>query len=219
MTAAEQALELVRDGMTLGLGSGRAASEFVRALGTRVGQGLRIRGVPTSRATATLARQHGIALATLEEVEQLDLAIDGADEVDPQLRLIKGLGAALVREKIVASAARRLIILVGPEKLVDRLGARGVLPIEVIPFGLGLVRRHLCALGYPAAPRLFEGQPLVTDNGNHILDCAVSAIADPAGLEQTLRAIPGVVGTGLFLDPADTVLIGHAGRIEEWHRP
>jgi ribose 5-phosphate isomerase A len=140
-------------------------------------------------------------------VECLELTVDGADEVDPQLNLIKGRGGALVREKIVAASSRRLVILVGTEKLVDTLGEQGVLPVEVVPFGLALCRRRLKELGHSGTLRQDGANTFVTDNGNYILDCKVGAIADPAGLERALHAIPGVVGTGLFLGMAETVLI------------
>src|SRR4051812_29118900 len=135
MTAAERALELVPDGAVVGLGTGRAATAFIVALGERVRAGLRVRGVPTSQASADLAHQLGIPLTTLDEVEAIDVAVDGADEVDPRCDLIKGYGGALVREKIVAAAARQFVVLVGPDKLVAELGARGKLPVEVLPFG------------------------------------------------------------------------------------
>jgi ribose 5-phosphate isomerase A len=215
----EAALAMVPDGAVVGLGSGRAAARFVRALGRRVGEGLRVRAVPTSLATAKLARQLAIALVTLDEIDRIDVAVDGADEVDPQLNLIKGLGGALVREKVVAAAARRLVILVGPEKLVATLGEHGVVPIEVVPFARGYCRRQIEALGYASKVRQFGANPFTTDNGNHILDCQVSAIADPAALELSLRSIPGVVGTGLFLGAADTVLIERGDEVETRARP
>jgi ribose 5-phosphate isomerase A len=172
-----------------------------------VAAGLRVRGVPTSRATRELADRLGIPLTTLEEVDHLDIAIDGADEVDPNLDLIKGKGGALVREMIVAASARRFVVLVGKEKIVQTLGEQGILPVEVVPFALGLCRRRFAALGLAPTPRVKDGQLFVSDNGNYILDCAVKAIADPRALDLALRAIPGVVGTGLFLGMADTVLI------------
>jgi ribose 5-phosphate isomerase A len=207
MTIVERALEQVPDGCVLGLGSGRAATAFVRALGGRVNQGLRVRAVPTSQATATLAAQLGIPMTTFEEVESLDLTVDGADEVDPKLDLIKGLGGALVREKVVAAASKKLIILVGPEKLVPVLGSRGVLPVEVVPFALAPCLRRFHALGFPARPRLAGGSLYVTDNGNHILDCQVPPLPNPGEVEQALRSVPGVVGTGLFLGLAHTVFV------------
>ena len=219
MTIADQALAYVRDGQVLGLGTGRAATAFVEALGQRVQAGLHVRGVPTSQATADLAKKLGIPLTTLADVAELDIAFDGADEVDPQLRLIKGYGGALVREKIVATSAKQFIVLVGPEKLVSVLGSHGKLPIEVVPFGLDLVRRRLLQLGLPAQVRPGTQGPFVTDNGNLILDAQIKPLTDPAALEPQLRSIPGVVGTGLFLGMADVVLIQHPDRVEVRKRP
>lgn len=209
MTIIERALEMIADDCHVGLGSGRAARAFVAALGARVRtSGLKVVGVPTSEETAALARAAGVPLRSLAEVGTLDLAVDGADEVDPRLNLIKGYGHALVREKIVAASSRRLVILVGAEKLVSQLGARGRLPIEVVPFALPLCERRLDALGLTPTPYRQGDALFVTDNGNHILDCHIGPIDDAARLETDLRAIPGVVGTGLFLDMADTVLVG-----------
>jgi ribose 5-phosphate isomerase A len=204
---AAEALRHVASGQVLGLGTGRAASAFVRALGQRVAGGLDVRSVPTSEATAALARGLGIKLLTPDDVEALDLAVDGADEVDPRGDLIKGYGGALVREKVVAYLARRFVVLVGDEKLVPVLGSRGRLPIEVVPFAAAPCRHRLEALGYPAEPRTAAGTPVVTDNGNRLLDCRVGPIADAAALDATLRAIPGVVGTGLFVGMNPTVLV------------
>ena len=156
----------------------------------------------------------GIPLVSLDDVESIDVTVDGADEVDPNLDLIKGLGGALVREKIVASASRRLVIVVGAEKLVSALGEHGVLPVEVVPFGLAWCGRRLAHLGYPATPRQTDGKLFVTDNGNYILDCKTPVLRNPLEVEQLLRAIPGVVGTGLFLGMAHTVLVDDNGRIE-----
>jgi ribose 5-phosphate isomerase A len=209
MTIIERVLELVSNDSRLGLGSGRAAQAFVKALGERLRNGrLRVHGVPTSEETASLARQEGIPLLTLAEAGILDLTVDGADEVDPNLNLIKGYGRALVREKIVAASSRRLIILVGDEKLVPQLGTRGKLPVEVIPFALPLCERRLGELGCRPVPFRQENGLFVTDNGNHILDCQIDPIPDVARLEMDIRAIPGVVGTGLFLGMAETVLVG-----------
>jgi ribose 5-phosphate isomerase A len=212
MTIYERALDFLHDGDTVGLGSGRASSEFIRRLGERVRGGLKVRGLPTSKASEELARQAGIPLVTLAEGMPLAVTVDGADEVSPQLDLIKGYGRALVREKIVAAASSRLVILAGQEKEVPVLGTHGKLPVEVIPFALPLCQARLEALGLE--PVLFEeaGRPFVSDNGNHILDCKVGALIDPARLEAELRAIPGVVGTGLFLGMADVVLIGDEGK-------
>jgi ribose 5-phosphate isomerase A len=209
VTIVERALELLGDDSTIGLGSGRAAQAFVRSLGDRVRAGtLRVRGVATSEETAVLARQVGVPLVTLDEAGVLDVTIDGADEVDPNLDLIKGYGRALVREKIVAASSRQLVILVGEEKLVPQLGSRGRLPVEVVPFGLPLCERRLRDLDCNSVPCRNDGNLFRTDNGNHILDCSVAPIADPAQLEQNIRAIPGVVGTGLFLGMANQVLVG-----------
>lgn len=213
-TVAERALDLITDGDTVGLGSGRAATEFIHVLGKRVSAGLRIRGVPTSEDSAALARQLGIPLIALDEVDSIDVDVDGADEVDPQLQLIKGYGGALLREKIVASASKRLVILVGAEKLVPILGSRGRLPVEVIPFGLALCRRRLHDLGLPTELRSKEGKTFVTDSGNQILDCRVGPLEQADVLEQAILEIPGVVETGLFLRMAHTILIQHADRVE-----
>ena len=211
---AETALEMIEDDSVVGLGSGRAATAFVRALGERVRAGLRVRCVATSQATADLAAQFEIPLVALDSVEWIDVTVDGADEVDPNLDLIKGLGGALLREKIVASMCRRLVILVGAEKLVSNLGEHGVLPVEVVPFGLTWCGRQLTYLGYPASPRQVDGKLFVTDNGNHILDCRTPMLRNPLTVEHLIRAIPGVVGTGLFLGMAHTVLVDYNGRIE-----
>lgn len=212
-----RALSHVRDGALVGLGSGRTASAFVRALGARVRQGLRARGVPTSEATARLAREVGVPLAGLDE-GILDLTVDGADEVDPRLDLIKGYGGALVRERIVAAASRRVIIVAGREKLVPMLGSRGRLPVEVIPFACPLAMRELAALGCRPTLRTIDGRPFVSDNGNWIIDCGVRPIEAPADFARDLRAIAGVVETGLFLGMADLVLVAEAGEIREMRR-
>lgn len=214
---ADRALSLVRDDTLVGLGSGRAATAFVKALGARVGQGLRVKGVPTSDATAALARSVGVPLVDLEAGD-LDLAVDGADEVTPNLDLVKGWGGALVRERIVAMAARRRVILVDRDKLVDRLGRRGRLPVEVIPLAAPLCRARLEALGCRPAMRAADGRAFVTDNWNLILDCALDPIDDPRALERAIRAIPGVVDTGLFLGVADTVLVWDDGAVRTLER-
>jgi ribose 5-phosphate isomerase A len=174
-----------------------------------------VSGIPTSESTAQLARQLGIPLTSLETAGEIDVGVDGADEVDPHLNLIKGYGGALVREKIVAAASRRLIILVGAEKKVDVLGRRGILPVEVVPFGLAFCRRRLAELGYPGTPRSHDGNLFVTDNGNHIIDCHIPTLSSPGEVDRWILDIPGVVGTGLFLGMADTVLIQDGDRVEE----
>jgi ribose 5-phosphate isomerase A len=209
MTIVESALELVPNGSRIGLGSGAAAHAFVNALGERLRTGSsRVHGVPTSEETARLARQGGVPLLDLADAGILDLTFDGADEVDADLDLIKGYGRALVREKIVAASSRRLVIQVGDEKLAPKLGTHGKLPVELTPFGLPLAERRLRELDCLPIP-YSEGDALfVTDNGNHILDCEIRPIPDARRLEMDIRAIPDVVGTGLFLGMAETVLVG-----------
>jgi len=214
---AERALELVHAGDVIGLGSGQTVAAFLRALAVRIRQGLAVRGVPSSEATAALARRLGIPVAGLEDAP-LALTVDGADEVDPRLDLIKGYGGALVRERIVAAASRRQVILVGAEKLVPVLGARGRLPVEVVPFALPLCRRRLAALGCPPVVRQAGGRPARSDNGNLLLDCAVGPLQDPAALEREIRAIPGVVDTGLFLGTAEIVLVAEGDGVRVLQR-
>jgi ribose 5-phosphate isomerase A len=209
MTIYDRALGLVPNRSVIGLGSGRAALAFVARLGERVRTGqLNVRGVPTSIETAHAAEENGIQLAELSEVNELDLTVDGADEVDSHLDLIKGYGRALVREKVVAASSRMLVILVSEEKFVTHIGSRGKLPVEVIPFAMPFCIRRLLELGL--RPSLWEqnGRPGVTDNGNNILDCAIGPIPEARKLDEEIRAIPGVVGTGLFLGMAELVLVG-----------
>lgn len=224
--AAAAALSLVTDGMRVGLGTGRAASAFIAALGARCRGGCAIHGVATSRASAELAQAAGIPLLELEAVDRLDLTVDGADEVAPNLDLIKGWGGALVRERIAAAASARQVIVVGAEKLVRMLGERGRVPVEVLPAGLAFVERRIRALKLLPVLRMDHDSrlPFVSDNGNLILDCAPPAPmqdgAEARRLEAALLAIPGVVDTGLFLGTADLVLVGHPdGRVEPLARP
>jgi ribose 5-phosphate isomerase A len=217
--SAEVAVAEVQDGMVLGLGSGSTAAIAVDLLGARVRDGLRIIGVPTSERTATQARGLGIELGDLADHPELDLTIDGADEVHTgTLDLIKGLGGALVREKIVAAASRRMIVIVDESKLVTRLG--GVtLPVEVIRFGWQATARHLEQAGVHGKLRRGpDGAPFVTDNGNHILDCPL-AIDDPAALDLRLVRIPGVVETGLFIGIATRVIAGTSNGPRILERP
>lgn len=203
---ARYALRYVKPGQTLGLGTGRAASAFIRALAM---SGIRVRGVATSKLSEALARELSIELIGLEAAGRIDTTFDGADEVDPRLNLIKGYGGALVREKIVAAASRRRVILVGAEKLVKRLGQRGMVPVEVLPFAAPLCLRRIKALGLKPKIRLREdSQHYLSDNGNLILDCGVQRILNPARLDRELVSIPGVVGTGIFPAMADLVLVG-----------
>ncbi len=205
--AAAAAVAHVTDGMVLGLGTGSTAAIAVTLLGERVRAGLRIVGVPTSERTAAQAASLGIPLGTLADHPVLDLVIDGADEVHTgTLDLIKGLGGALVREKIVAAASRRMTVIVDESKLVPALGGVA-LPVEVVRFGWQATLRHLEAAGATGTLRGGTDTPFVTDNGNHIIDCHLD-LADPAAADAALRAIPGVVMTGLFIGIATTVIAG-----------
>jgi ribose 5-phosphate isomerase A len=210
---AEQAFRHVRAGMRLGLGTGRAAEAFIRRLGRAAGEGLEILGVPTSRRSETLARELGIPLGSLDTIEALDIAFDGADEVAPDLSLIKGLGGAMLRERVVAGAAARFVVLVTEEKLVTRLGERAPLPIEVVGFALPTVRRALAAVGLVANVREAGGVEFLTDNGHPILDARLPDGIEPRGLDARIRALPGVVDTGFFFDRASSVLVGAAGAV------
>jgi ribose 5-phosphate isomerase A len=199
------ALRYVKPGQTIGLGTGRAASAFIRALG---GRGIKVRGVPTSRHSEALARELGIEIVNLADHGIIDATFDGADEVDPRLNLIKGWGGAAIREKVVAAASRRRIILVGAEKIVKKLGAHGMLPVEVVPFAAPFCLRRIAALGLKPKIRLDPmGREFFSDNGNLIADCGVKEIRNPARLDRDLLTIPGVVGTGLFVHMADMVLV------------
>ena len=210
------ALRFVKAGHVVGLGTGRAASAFIRALGASQ---IKVRGVPTSHASEELARSVGIPIVTLGAAGKIDTDFDGADEVDPRLNLIKGYGGALVREKIVASSSRRFVVLVGYEKMVKKLGARGSIPVEVVRFGVPVVVANIEALGLKPRVRVNGGKEFITDNGNLILDCAVKMIANPGRLDRELLAIPGVVGTGLFVGMANVVLVAEAsGKIRALKR-
>ena len=213
-TAAQSAVDLVEDGMILGLGTGSTAKLAVNALGKRVASGLRVTGIPTSEFTAQQSRSLGIPIASLDEYPEIDLTIDGADEVEiGTLNLIKGRGGALLREKIVASASKRLVIIVDETKLVEKLGAKFPVPVEVVPFGWRSAARRLEALGAVVTLRAgTDGKVFVTDGGHYIVDCAFGPIATPAQLEQALNAVVGVVEHGLFLGMATQVIVaGHEG--------
>jgi ribose 5-phosphate isomerase A len=217
--AAERAIGLVQSGMRLGLGTGSTARPFVDLLGAEVRKGLKIVGVPTSEGTARQARRLGIPLTTLDETPELDLTIDGADEVDGALRLIKGGGGALLREKIVAASSRRVVIIADASKRVAQLG-RFPLPIEIVPFGavstIRRVEQAASALGL-AGPLIVRRQGdavFVTDGGHYILDCAFGAIADAQALANTLAFIPGVVDCGLFIGLASAAIFAGPAGIE-----
>ena len=207
--AAEKALELVRDGMLLGLGSGSTVRYFTEGVGRLVAGGMKVRGVPTSRATAELAAENGIPIVT-ELVGAIDLAVDGADEVDPSLNLIKGRGGALFREKIVAVASKRFVVVVDESKLVKQLGV-GVLPVEVLPFLWRTTADRLIALGASLTVRGGEEAPYVTDNGNLILDLRFEGgIVDPASVVTSIKVITGVAEHGLFVGITDTCIVAGA---------
>lgn len=213
--AAEAAVELVQDGMVVGLGTGSTAAFAVDALARRHRQGLSFVGIPTSERTAARARDAGLPLTSFAAHRQIDLTIDGADEVERgTLNLIKGLGGALLREKIVAAASRHLAIIVDGVKLVDRLGTRAPVPVEVIAFGLEPTQAALESLGASVRLRLSPaGEPFVTDSGNRILDCSFGPIADPARLEERIRRVVGVVECGLFISRADPVFVADASGV------
>lgn len=211
--AGKAAAALAESGMRVGLGTGSTTAYAIAELGRRIQEeGLSIVGTPTSFAAERLARQHGVPLATLDELEALDIAFDGADEVSPAFDLIKGRGAAHTREKIVAALASRFVILIDPSKLVDQLGTKMPVPVEVLPMAVAPVQRALVQLG--ARPELRMGQrkdgPVVSDQGLWIVDAHFDSIADPVQLDKTLHMIPGVLDHGLFIQMATDVLIGEA---------
>lgn len=222
--AARAALDLVTEGMRLGLGTGSTAARFVAALGERVAQGLNVLCVPTSEATREQAVKLGIPITTLDETPRLDLTIDGADEIDAELRMIKGGGGALLREKIVATASDRMVVVADESKLVSVLGAFP-LPVEVVRFGLmatiGLIEAIAAETGCHGAITLRPGQgeaPFVTDQGNLILDCAFSSIPEPEVLAFSLKRVPGVIEHGLFLGLADLAIVAGKGGVKALRR-
>ena len=218
LAAARAAAELVESGQIVGLGSGSTAAHFVRFLAERVRQGLKIVGVPTSQATQELAEHLGIPLTTLEAHPEIDIDIDGADEIDPQLNLIKGGGGAFLREKIVASVSRRFVVIGDSAKQVTRLG-KFPLPVETIPFAQALIAHQVQMLGAKVALRgSADGNAYITDEGHHILDCTFGEIADAPALAQKLRAIPGVVEHGLFIGMAEMALLGRDGDVVQIRR-
>jgi len=213
--AGRAAAKLVKDGDVVGLGTGSTAYFAVVALGERVKAGMKIIGIPTSIQTADLAGAVGIPLTTLDDHPEIDITIDGADEIDPQLRLIKGGGGALLREKVVASASKKRVVVADSEKLVPVLG-KFPLPVEIISFARTVVEKRIAALG--ASPKLRtrgDGSPYLTDNGNLILDCSFGKIADPPALALALSNIPGIVEHGLFIGLASLALVGREGRVVE----
>ena len=213
--AARRALDEIRDGMIVGLGTGSTAAHFIRELGKA---GLKVAGIPTSEESSRLAEEVGIRLTTFEENPRVDVTVDGADEVSPQLDLIKGLGGALVREKIVAHASKRVVIVVDESKLVDRLGSKTVIPVEVVPLAVPRILLQLNELGGEARVREKNGRTFVSDNGNSILDWKHGVIATPAALEKQLKSMTGVLDSGIFANVASCVIIAGADGIRKLER-
>jgi ribose 5-phosphate isomerase A len=216
--AARASLRFVEDGQIVGLGTGSTAAYFIRLLGERVKDGLRVRGIATSVRSEALAKSLGIPLTNLDECQEIAVTVDGADEVDPQLRLIKGGGGALLREKIVASATRELVIVADASKRVATLG-RFPLPVEVIKFAQTLVTKRIAGLGAEVRLRRNDdGKPYLTDENNYILDCHFGQISDADGLARALSDMPGVVEHGLFIRMASVVLVANEGEVVELRR-
>lgn len=216
--AALKAIEFVRDGMVVGLGTGSTAKHLVIALGKRVRAGMKLRGVPTSQETAALAREIGIPLLDSEDRWEIDVAIDGADQVDPGFNLIKGGGGALLKEKIVAASAKQFIVMVDHTKQVPVLGGSFPLPIEVIPFGWGSTAREIELLTNSRVTlRELNGIPFKTETGNLIVDVHIDRISQPGELETALNLIPGVVETGLFVGRTNILLVGTPQGVQTLH--
>lgn len=216
---AARAVEAVEDGMVVGLGSGSTAALAVEKLAERVAGGLRMVGIPTSRQTAELARRLGVPLTGFDKHRQIDLTIDGADQVElGSLNLIKGLGGALLHEKIVAAASKRMIVVVDESKLVGRLGRQTPLPVEILSFGWQTIMERLDRAGFRPVLRLAGDKPFVTDSGNLTADCLIADIADAAALQSRLATITGVVDSGLFIGLATQVMVGRAGGVEAINR-
>lgn len=213
--AARASLRFVKDGQVVGLGTGSTASYFIKLLGEQVKNGLRVRGIPTSVRSRELAESLGIPLTTLDECQDIAVTVDGADEVDSELSLIKGGGGALLREKIVASATRQMVVVADATKKVQKLG-KFPLPVEVIKFAQTLVAKRITALGAHVQLRTgADGKPFVTDENNHILDCHFGEIQAPVALARQLSDMPGVVEHGLFIGFASVVLLARGGEIVE----
>ena len=216
--AARASLQFIKDGQVVGLGTGSTAAYFIQLLAEKVKAGLRIRCIPTSLRSKELAKSLGIPLTTLDECQEVDVTVDGADEVDPQLRLIKGGGGAALREKIVASATKTMVVVADASKQVERLG-KFPLPVEVIKFAQALVAKKITALGAQVTVRAdATGKPYVTDENNHILDCHFGEMQDPDGLALRLSEMPGVVEHGLFINMASVALFAKGSEIVEWRR-
>ncbi|MBT2663589.1 ribose-5-phosphate isomerase RpiA [Bacillus sp. ISL-45] len=201
----EKAVEYIKDGMVVGLGTGSTAYYTIKKLGELVRNGLKIKGIPTSEQTAALAVEHGIQLVDFKDVEGIDVAIDGADEFDADLNLIKGGGGALLREKIIANAASAFIVIADSSKGANKLGTFP-LPVEIVKFGAEMTSKKIAEIGCKPKLRLKGNQPIITDNGNYILDCDFKQIESPEELERKLNMIPGVVENGLFVNLAKKLI-------------
>jgi ribose 5-phosphate isomerase A len=213
--AGEAAVALVKEGNIVGLGTGSTAKYAILKLGDMAQDGFEVRGVPTSIATANLAKEHGIPLTSLEEFPEIDLTIDGADEVDPHLDMIKGMGGALFREKLVAAASKKVAIAVDASKLVKKLGSRVPVPVEVHPFGWKVSKARLEALGGAPELRVAGGATVRTDNDNYLLDTRFKSIRDPAALEREINNVPGVLENGLFVRLASVVFVADAKGVQK----
>ena len=207
LKAALAALSEIRDGMVVGLGSGSTASIFIRELGKA---GLKVLGIPTSEESRRIAEEVGVGLTTFSDNPEIDVTVDGADEVSPELHLTKGLGGALVREKIVAHASKRVVIIVDESKLVQKLGSKTAIPVEVIPLAVPRVLLQL----KPATVRQKNGVPFISDNGNNTLDWKSAPIDDPAAIEKQLKSMTGVVDSGIFANVANVVIVAGASGIQ-----
>ena len=217
--AAVAAVDEVAAGMAVGLGTGTTVKHFIEELGARVRAGLKITAIATSEQSDRMAREVGIPIVGFEKHKVLDVTVDGADEVSPELDLVKGLGGALVREKIVAKASRRVVIVVDDSKLVDHLGTRAPIPVEVIPIAATLVADALRGIGGEPELRLCDGEPFVSDNGNHVIDWRYGPLSEPASLEHQLKSMSGVVDSGIFAGLAHRVIVAGAEGLREMVRP
>jgi len=214
--AAQKAIEYIKDGMTVGLGTGSTAFWVIQYLAQEIKNGMKVTAVATSKETEKLAAECGIPITEMDAVDHIDIDVDGADEVDVRLNLVKGGGGALLREKIVAFNSHGFIVVVDESKMVDSLG-KFPLPVEVIPFGWEHTARHLASLGCTSMQRKSGAAPYITDNGNYILDCHFNSIPDPAYLQAKINAVPGVVESGLFVKMATRIIVGYNdGKVEEY---
>lgn len=217
--AAIAALEEIRSGMVVGLGTGSTAAHFIRELSIRVRKGLKVVAIPTSEVSRQMAEEGGIPLTTLAAHPHIDVTVDGADEVSPELDLTKGLGGALVREKVVAHASESVVIIVDESKLVPKLGSRTVIPVEVVPFAVDFVIQRLSSWGGEPAVRLKDGRPFISDNGNYVVDWKMQPIDQPALLEKQIKNVTGVVDSGLFCNVARLVIVAGSGGVRTMERP